>query len=489
MHESVQDLGENRKDPSLFRFKNAIHNLVVESIRTTLKDEPQLYAEAVLPNLLPALKKNISTLMNDVVESFQKILEKSLSFDSLKWRFEALRTGKSFAEIAVFHSLRYRVNQVLLIDSNSGLLMSEATLATGDEADPDLISGMITAVMSFVQDSFRTNSDSDQKTRSEAQGPSQGGSFRYAEYLIWTEIGRHATLAALISGQPGPEYREILRSTLSEVEKYLFHSTNRVERTSPDVQETTNRLLNRCLQVDYLPQKKRKSTSRLIAIATLIVLVLLPLIPIGLSYRSKQLFLRYEKALRGVPGIVITHAERKKDQFYFFGIRDPYSNDPYTILVDAGLDPRQAMINLQYFKSEEPMLIRHRFISSSSELNRKLEGISLRFDLGSVELSKVAQQRLREVSNQLIRLDELSQLIGRQWELVVQGSSDLIGDSRINKTLSFKRALSTATFLEQLGVPRDRIKSVGLGATKESERTVRLQLRLLKSGEVGRNAS
>ena len=42
---------------------------------------------------------------------------------SLKWRFEAWRTGRPFAEIVLLKTLVYRVDQVFLIHKETGLLL------------------------------------------------------------------------------------------------------------------------------------------------------------------------------------------------------------------------------------------------------------------------------------------------------------------------------------------------------------------------------
>jgi len=55
-----------------------------------------------------------------MVDSLNRTLEHSLSWRSLNWRVEALRTGRSFGEIVLLNHAVYRVEQVFLIDRTSG---------------------------------------------------------------------------------------------------------------------------------------------------------------------------------------------------------------------------------------------------------------------------------------------------------------------------------------------------------------------------------
>ena len=62
-----------------------------------------------------------------MLESLNTTLEHSLSWRSLRWRLDARRTGKSFAEIVLLNTLVYRVEQVFLIHRPSGLLLQHLT--------------------------------------------------------------------------------------------------------------------------------------------------------------------------------------------------------------------------------------------------------------------------------------------------------------------------------------------------------------------------
>ena len=128
--------------------------------------------------------------MRGMVQSFNQTLEYSLSWKGLQWRWEAFRTGKSFAEVVLLHTLRFRVEQVFLIhkkrDSCLNHVVAEGISGQGEE----VISGMLTAIQDFVRDSFGQSQDEGLE------------SLRIGDLTVWIEQGSGAILAGVIRGTP-----------------------------------------------------------------------------------------------------------------------------------------------------------------------------------------------------------------------------------------------------------------------------------------------
>ena len=82
-------------------------------------------------------------------------LGRSFSAQGLKWRLEAWRTGKALREVVLLRTLVYRVEQVFLIHRETGLLLQHVSAGPRRASqDADMVSGMLTAIRDFVQDSF-----------------------------------------------------------------------------------------------------------------------------------------------------------------------------------------------------------------------------------------------------------------------------------------------------------------------------------------------
>ena len=111
-------------DPHLQR---ALAPTIEDAITASVRRNPRPLADALFPIIGPAIRKAIAATLNGMLESLNTTLEHSLSWRSLRWRLDARRTGRPFAEIVLLNTLVYRVEQVFLIHRPSGLLLQHLT--------------------------------------------------------------------------------------------------------------------------------------------------------------------------------------------------------------------------------------------------------------------------------------------------------------------------------------------------------------------------
>ena len=103
---------------------------------------PQPLADAIFPIMGPAIRKAISTALSGMVQNFNQTLTHSMSAQGLSWRWEALRTGRSFSEVVLVRTLLFRVEQVFLIHKETGLLLCQVSAPNAAMQDADMVSGM-----------------------------------------------------------------------------------------------------------------------------------------------------------------------------------------------------------------------------------------------------------------------------------------------------------------------------------------------------------
>src|ERR1700722_7959800 len=135
-----------------------VSEVVAEAIHMRRATGDHVLADALFPVMGPAIRKSITETLRGMLESFNEALDNSFSARGLKWRVEAMRTGKPFAEIVLMHSLLYRVEQVFLIHRETGLVLNHLVAPTVATQDPDMIAGMLSAIQQFVRDSFHSRS-------------------------------------------------------------------------------------------------------------------------------------------------------------------------------------------------------------------------------------------------------------------------------------------------------------------------------------------
>src|SRR6478752_8375088 len=81
------------------------------------------------------------------------------SWRGLKWRLEAYRSGSSFADVVLKHTVVFRVEHIFLIHRKTGLLLEHVAAQNAAAQDPQMVSGMLTAIQDFVRDSFTQAKD------------------------------------------------------------------------------------------------------------------------------------------------------------------------------------------------------------------------------------------------------------------------------------------------------------------------------------------
>src|SRR6185503_3401655 len=128
---------EHSADP---RFTHALSPPVERAITASVRRNPGPLAEALFPVMGPAIRKAVASALTGMVEALNRTLEHSLSWRSIAWRIESLRTGKSFGEVMLLHTLAFRVEQVFLIERTSGLLLHHVTEGAGEVRDADMVS-------------------------------------------------------------------------------------------------------------------------------------------------------------------------------------------------------------------------------------------------------------------------------------------------------------------------------------------------------------
>ncbi len=241
-------------------FTSAFHDSVQRN--------PQALADVIAPIMGPAIRRSISQAITGMLQSLNQTLDNSFSMRGLRWRWEAMTSGKSFGEVVLLHSLIYQVEHVFLIHRLDGILLGHVSSVPGGEGDADLVSGMLTALQDFVRDSFGGEQTDELED------------LRVGERNVFVEHGSDVILAAVIRGHPP----ESLRTTLQETIE-LFHQKYgpRLHEFRGDVEpfQAFAPRLRECLQSAYRQDPKAKTRTaiwsgriRLASAATLVLAAL-----------------------------------------------------------------------------------------------------------------------------------------------------------------------------------------------------------------------
>jgi hypothetical protein len=305
------------------RLNLALSTVLDEALGVSIKRNRKDLAASLAPAMGPAIRRAIAETLRATVDSFNQVLQHSLSPRALRWRFEAWQTGRPFAEVVLSHSLVYRVEQVFLIHRETGLLLQHVARDPAAGEDRDLVSGMLTAIEDFVRDSFAVDAGDAVDT------------MRVGDLAVWVEQSEEAYLAAVIRGTPPANLRAVLRDALETIRLELGQAFETFSGDSAPFEEARHHL-DGCLQTQVAAMQGRRYW---LAPAVVTGIGLLALaVWLGFSVRAGRRWDGYLARLHQEPGILVVTEEAGIRRSAISGLADPYAADPVKLLADCGID-------------------------------------------------------------------------------------------------------------------------------------------------------
>ena len=494
------------KDQKIAR---SLQPTIEDAIRVSVQKNPKVLADAIFPLMGPGIRKAIAANIMGMIQSFNQLLNHSFSIQGFKWRVEALRTGKPYAEILLLHTLLYQVEQVFLIHRQSGLVLQHVVAPAVKFQDPDLVSGMLTAIEDFVRDSFDVASDNSLDTL-------RIGSDR----SVWVEQGAKAVVAAVIRGTPPLELRYRITEMLNDIHLKFRQPLDEYEGDAVAF-EAAREDLRSCLDTEFKGSEKK--TSPLLWAISIVLLAAVALWAVASlrQYRRTETFL---VALRAQPGIVLTATQKRGNRLLIYGLKDPLADDPATLLPSHDLPVDRVDYQWRPYVSLEPELImmrarrvlqppptvtlsmdedvlvasgeaEHRWIQrfhdlgrvtagisrtrvdnlidsdmeASHEVRQRIERVRILFPVRSSAIPPDQAQQLTVLARDFHRMEMLSKLLDRPFEIRIVGYTDDVGSEKANLKLSRERAEAVRRFLIDNGNVNIAMMAVGVGSKPRAD--------------------
>jgi OOP family OmpA-OmpF porin len=484
----------------------ALTPTIETALRESVRNDPHTLANALFPVMGPAIRRSILETLRSFLESFNQVLDQSLSVKGLKWRVEALRTGRSFTEVALLHSLVFRVEQVFLIHKKTGLPVGHAVAPAVAMQDPSLVSGMLSAIQDFVRDSFHTPQE---------QGINR---MNIGDLDVWIEQGPYAILACVIRGIAPRDLRDRMAEVLENVHREYAAQLEAFDGdTAPFAKINTE--LARCLEMRYREETQSRGYGLVYATAGVVLL----LVGGWLGWRAVQ-YRRWERlvnSLREQPGYVVTSFGRENGVFVVRGLRDPLAEDPAGMVLSSGVNPRDGLFHwggyyalddgivqqrasallappatakfvvkdgvlqvsgvaavawVKDVQVKAPLIPGLRAVQFAAELDparlgfnqakTEIENTVIQFPLASAALPGGERVSLRKLANSIQSLLREADGLHESASLQIVGHTDTVGAESSNLNLSQRRADRVVSELAELGVPERVLRAQGVGTAQ-----------------------
>ena len=433
------------------RISSTLHPVIQHSLRTSVEQEPEILATALFPIVGQAVRKSVAHAVEQLLDSINAIFEDGFSLKRWGWRLEAMRTGKSFAEIALARSRSYRVEQIYLIHRKTGMLLAQATRNAGLMEDADLVVGMLTALQDFARDSFTSAKQDDLEV------------LQIGEFKVWLLHGPLAILAIVVRGRLPQELQLRFAAKVEQIHKD-FHagllSFEKDGRPIPGIEEGLSGLL---LGQGASTSTESRSHTKLKIVAG----VLFALLVCGVAFRVRQdmRWNGYVNKLRQQPGIVVVDAHRRWKTLAVVGMRDPLAIEPRALLSEFHLRDDQVTGSWEEYLSLDPRLADARRMDTERSL---VQDMSIRFEVNSTQITLDELRRVDELSKQIRRLIKDAKAQGMVVGIEVVGHTDHTGVEGHNAELSQQRAATVIRLLEERGIDAATLSGKGI-ADSQSE--------------------
>lgn len=491
--------------------------IVESSVDTSVSSRSDKLVSSLYPLVGSLVRKSVSAFLTDFMEKTNQLLENSFTLKGLKWRIQAWQSSVSFAQYVASQTFVYRVEHVLLIHRETGLLLKSVDLDQQSRGDADLISSMLSAINDFVGDSFASDTDELKQDLN---------TITTDNFSLLIKTGPQAMIVAAVSGNPPQTLADHLQVTLESIHS-LYDKELRQYEGDSEAFENTEQELRRCLMSEQKPEAQSRSPWMAWVLVGALLLIA--------GYASYRWWHSYSVAqtLRTIdqnPGILITSIERG-DTTELHLLRDPdalpiahwleqrkLQSEPITIIerpyisldpamvrlraaralkqypqlehfwedkrlhlngalspyqkqqlwrdlramgvaVDSNIDQRQLVVQA----AGQAMLPRDQARQLFDSTRSKVNAMQLDFDKGSSELNEEMLAILEQLTLQIKQLKHSADSLGLQFGLLIIGVSDNTGSKIANANLSQQRALSAQQALIELGIPEQNMYTSGLG--------------------------
>ncbi len=477
---------------------DSLQPFIEDAMHKSIQNNPKRLADILFPIMGPAIRKAVSEDLKRMIAAVNANLEAGLSPRSFKWRLQALLSKRSYTEILLANTYIFHVSHVFLIHRETGILLNQEIAAESTDLESDMISGMLTAIRDFVQDSFKS---------------AASGSLdvvQVGDLNILIEQGPHAIIAAIVEGQPPADYRLTLTETVEAV--HFNHATD-LEKFdgATKVFVHTSKFLKNCLQKEK-KEKKSNVPWPLIFILTIILGLIFWLT--YLNFDRNKRFNDFVEKLDELPGYHITKTEKKNRKFFVYGLRDFQAGTYDSLLAQSRFDSSRLKLQLEPYISIEPAMVLKRadeiinppssviinyaagnlFLSGTaseewvnqaiekaykiygvtnvdtSRLNQKtdipqpdlewiipaIEKYTFIFEMNVVSLSAKQQQQFDSLVQAAVHLDDYNNMYNKKMAIYVRSYTSRTGNVDANMRVAVKRAESFASLLKDAGL-RDEL--------------------------------
>ncbi|UZR95425.1 hypothetical protein [Chondrinema litorale] len=134
------------------KFPDLFAPFLANAIKNSIHDAQDEMVDALYPILGKMVKKYVVRELEALSERIDKQIDNTFS-PEMWWNYiKAMFTGKKPGEVIIANANKPVIEQVFLIEQNSGILLGN--YSKNEAFDQEMVAGMLTAIKTFAKDAF-----------------------------------------------------------------------------------------------------------------------------------------------------------------------------------------------------------------------------------------------------------------------------------------------------------------------------------------------
>ena len=419
-------------------------------------------SEDLFDKISPLVGKLIGAKIAEVfrilVNYINDRLESVLSGKMWRFRYIAFRSGLPIGEVILKESLVCIVDEVLIIEKKSSLLLGHASRHEDEGIDRDIVVGMLAAIMDFVRTSFKKN-------RKKDESDPLLNSIEFGNSRIIIQESPYFFSAFVVQGAPGIDFITESDSLKSSIHKSFSTKLKNFNGSMYGFEGISTMLSEFITGMNMVsvPGYGNERNFRKLKIAAGIIVVLILALS-GLTIRNKIYDYRLEKKFYNI-------AEEKLEKFSY-DVKADAKGEVLTItglvstpLISEEMDKIAAGF-LEIKTVENRTVVAdfrtaEKYHKNFEELEQKFNDLQLL--LIRQELEKIVIQFPSGIdtmgNSQMLQVRRIYEIVKKypQIELDIIAFNDPQGGFEVNKRLAQGRMSSVSSYLQSLGIAKERI--------------------------------
>ena len=339
------------------QFQRALSKPVKIGVEKAFSENKQSIIDSLLPIMGQLIRKTVTNSIKQFVTDINQAIELGLSSKAIKWRWQAFKTGRAFAEIVFQNTIRYQVEECFLVNRHNGLLIEHVGI---DDLlkDNNAISAMLTIIQDFIGDSLQSSASSSLT------------SVVINNKVVTITTGPTAFLATVIKGSPTEKFNERSQKLIENIHAdFSDHLSD--ENSSQDILGLAD-YLRPHLVIKTVTESNKKTNWWPWIIAMILIISMVSY----WVYSRKQQFNDVVKTAHAIDGLSVQSITRNYSGFQIQGLVDPLADI-------SSLNRNDITLTTKPFISLDPEIIDKRV----NNITEKYNGIKAHIDNQTVNLS------------------------------------------------------------------------------------------------------